>query len=205
MAVGDFLSDLELQLDECDALRLHALSDVSDPSTRALIYESVLLRAARSHENFVEGVFLSYLLGELTEAGDTVRAFAAPTDRDHARKLISVSAGSRFIDWSEAETVRARSSVFFEPDSPLYVAASTKSSELAWIKKVRNQAAHDSVESRLSYNTVVGHLLVVEPNPIPSAGDFLQMAPSSGPVKGREVLAFFLDALREFARTGAGA
>jgi hypothetical protein len=205
MAVGDHLAQLEKELDECDVLRTHAFSNVGDPSTKALIYESVLLRAARSHENFIEGVFLSYLLGEPTETGDVVGSFVTPTDRLHARRLISVSANARFIDWSEASTIRERSSVFFAPDSPLYTAASAKSSELAWIKKVRNQAAHDSVESRLGYQNVLGHLLLVAPEPVPTAGDFLQIIPTSGPANGREILAYFLSALRDFAKTAAGA
>jgi hypothetical protein len=204
MTVQAHLDLLEQELDQCEALRAHTLASVSDSSMRSLIYESILIRAARSHENFIESVFISYLLGETTAGGDIVGRYATPSDRAHARKLLSVSS-ARFIDWSEAETVRTRSAAFFEPDSPLYTAASAKSSELAWIKKVRNQAAHDSIESRLSYKSVVGHVLVVSPTLLPSAGEFLQSIPASGQIRNREILAFFIESLREFARTSAGA
>lgn len=204
MSVQDELDELERELDQCEALRLHAQTHMPEASTRGLVYESIILRASRAHENFIERTFLSYLIGEPTTEGVVVSSFASPKDRNHARRLVSSSASSRFLDWSEASDVRTRCDVFFEPDSPIYSASLLKSSELSWIKKIRNQAAHDSVESRLAFTKVVEVVLLVTPLPPPSAGDFLQLTPQSGPIKQREVLAYLLDSLRQFARIAAG-
>lgn len=95
-------------------------------------------------------------------------------------------------------------SIFFEPDSPIDTATLLKSSQLSWIKTIRNHAAHDSVESRLAFMKVVEHVLLVSPLPPPSAGEFLQMTPRTGAIKDREVLAYFLESLRQFAQIAAG-
>ncbi|MGT2425601.1 hypothetical protein [Amnibacterium kyonggiense] len=185
-------------------LRLHALSDVADPGSRAIIYESVILRIARAHENFIEKTFLSYLVGDRTDTGGVVGTFVRPKDLKHARKLVSSSTGARFLDWSDVSEVRARCEVFFEEDSPLYEAAGVKSAELSWMKKIRNQAAHDSVESRLSYSKALETILLTVPAPVPSAGNLLQMTPRKGPMKNHEVLSFFIDSVRQFAHVAAG-
>lgn len=204
MPIQDELDELEKELDQCEALRLHAQAHMTDAPTRGLVYESIVLRASRAHENFIERTFLSYLIGEPTTEGILVSAFVSPKDRSHARKLVSSSASARFLDWSEGKEVRARCEVFFEPDSPIYTATLLKSSQLSWIKTIRNQAAHDSVESRLAFMKVVEHVLLVSPLPPPSAGEFLQMTPRTGAIKDREVLAYFLESLRQFAQIAAG-
>lgn len=204
MPVNDYLNELIAEIDGCESLRLHAVDHIVDSSTRSLIYESIILRAARAHENFIESLFISYLTGEETIEGNSIVTFVSPKDRQHARRLISSSIGSRFLDWSEASEVRNRCNIYFEEDSPLYTALSLTSSELSWIKKIRNQAAHDSVESRLAYKNVLQTILSVEPDPLPPAGDFLQMTPNTGRIKDREILAFFLDKLKDFAQTASG-
>ncbi|MDJ0314498.1 hypothetical protein [Arthrobacter sp. H35-D1] len=204
MPIQDELDELEAELDGCEALRLHALGQMQEAAIRGLVYESIILRASRAHENFIEQVFLSYLTGDRTTEGNLVPAFASPRDRSHARRLLSSSASSRFLDWSESSDVRARCDVFFEPDSPIYNAVLLKSSDLAWMKKIRNQAAHDSVESRLAFTKVLEVVLLTLPQPLPTAGEFLQRTPRNGPIKNREVLAYFLDSLRTFAQIAAG-
>lgn len=204
MPVGEHLDLLTSEIDACNALRLHALSGVMDAASRSLVYESILMRAFRCHENFLENVFLSYLLGESTESGDAVQTFVSPRDAVHARRMLSTSANARFLDWSEADTVRDRCSVFFESDSPIYVASIGLAAELSWLKKVRNHAAHNSIESGVQYSNVLRHVLLTAPTPTPPPGDFLQLTPRSGPMRNREVLAFFLAAIQEFANTASG-
>lgn len=204
MPIKDELSTLEAELDSCELLRSHALQQIQDASIRGLVYEAIILRASRAHENFIENVFLSYLTGERTSEGDPVHSYAIPVDRDHARKLVSSSASARFIDWSEGGEVRKRCDVFFEKDNPIHRASSMHTSPLAWMKKVRNQAAHDSVESRMAYSKVLTSVLLSLPNPLPSAGEFLQLTPRSGPIKNREILAYFLECLRSFSKVAAG-
>lgn len=204
MPIQEVLGELENELDRCETLRLHAQENIADEQTRILVYESIIIRAARAHENFVERTFLSYLTGELTTEGNTVSSFASPKDDKHARKLVSSSAGSRFLDWSDVAVVRRRCDVFFEADSPIYNATIVKSSELKWLKTVRNQAAHDSVESRVAFSGVLGTVLLVPPVDPPSVGEFLQMTPRTGPIKLREVLSYFLESLREFAQIASG-
>lgn len=204
MSVGEHLELLNREIDACDELRLHALSGALDAGSRSLVYESIVMRAFRTHENFLEKVFLSYLVGESTESGGAVLTFVTPRDAAHARRMLSTSANARFLDWSEVEIVRDRCAVFFEPDSPIYVASVGKAAELSWLKKIRNHAAHNSLESGVQYSNVLRHVLLTEPSPLPPPGDFLQLTPRSGPMRNREILAFLLDAIREFAKTASG-
>lgn len=203
MLVSDHLGFLRAEMKSCEELRLHA-QQVVDSQARAMIYESVLLRAFRAHENYVERLFLSYLVGDITEDGKVVASFASPRDREHARKMVSSSASARFLDWSEPATIRERCGVFFEQDDPVYTAVGGKSTELTWMKKVRNHVAHNSVESATQFAGVLRAVLLTEPTPIPSPGDFLQNIPTKGPVRGREVLAFFLATVSECSEAAAG-
>lgn len=202
MPVSDHLDFLRAEMKSCEELRLHA-HQVGDSQARAMIYESVLLRAFRAHENYVERMFLSYLVGDITEDGRVVASFASPRDREHARKMVSSSAAARFLDWSEPATIRERCGVFFEQDDPVYTAVGGKSTELTWMKKVRNHVAHNSVESATQFARVLRVVLLTVPTPTPSPGDFLQNIPTKGPVRGREVLAFFLATVSECSEAAA--
>lgn len=202
MPVSDHLDFLRAEIRSCEELRLHAQA-VGDGQARAMIYESVLIRAFRAHENFVERMFLSYLVGDAREDGTSVVSFASPRDREHARRMVS-SGAARFIDWSDPSTVRERCGVFFEQDDPVYTAVGGKSSELTWMKKVRNHVAHNSVESAAQFAGVLRVVLLIEPAPTPSPGEFLQLIPTKGPARGREVLAYFLETVKECSDAAAG-
>lgn len=54
MPIQDELDELEKELDQCEALRLHAQAHMTDAPTRGLVYESIVLRASRAHENFID-------------------------------------------------------------------------------------------------------------------------------------------------------
>jgi hypothetical protein len=191
------------EISSCKSLREHAIENISSASSRQLIYESIVIRLARAQEQFIEQIFLSYLTGEPTVDGDAVPSYVNPQDRNHARQLLTIT-GAKFLDWSTGADIRKRCQVFFGPDSPIDAGSIGIADSMAWLKSIRNQAAHDSVESRLGFIKVVEHILLIAPNPMPSAGEFLQMTPTSGPVRRREVLAFLLDKSREFAMVAAG-
>jgi hypothetical protein len=202
MSVSDHLEFLRSEIRSCDEVRLLA-QGMRDSQARTIVYESVLLRAFRAYENYVERVFLSYLIGETREDGLEVPRFVSPRDWDHARKIVSPS--GRFLDWSEPSVIRERCDVFFERDDPVYIAVGGKTTELNWMRKVRNHVAHNSVESATQFAGVLRAVLLTEPTPIPSPGDFLQVVPARGPMRGREVLACFLAMVTECSETAAGA
>lgn len=193
----------DAEIGACRALRQHALDNAPDNQTRQLIYESIVIRLARAQEQFIEQVFLSYMTGESTVDGDQVPCFVNPRDRDHARQLLTVT-GAKFLDWSTGAEIRKRCQTFFGPDTPIDTGSIGTADSMSWLKSIRNQAAHDSVESRLGFMKVLEHVLLVAPSPIPSAGEFLQMTPTSGPVPRREVLAFLIERSRSFALVAAG-
>lgn len=204
MSVFEHLEFLRAEMGSCEQLRQFAQT-VDDSQVREMLYESALLRAFRAHENYVERIFLSYLVGDTAEDGRLVASYASPRDREHARKMVSSSAAARFLDWSDPGTIRDRCDVFFERDDPVHMAIAGKSSELVWMKKVRNHIAHNSVESTTQFVSVLRTILLIEPTPIPTPGSFLQLIPRRGPVRGREVLAFFLGTIGECSEAAAGA
>ena len=204
MLITKDFNTLQADIEACRHLRLHAVvSSEIDSDTKALIYESILLRGFRSYENAIEALFLDYLTGETKPDGTPVLTFVSPKDLAHARKLIHSSRNARHLDWASVETVRARCQVFLEQDDPIYTAIVDRTNELTWMRKVRNHIAHNSVESALQYESVLTNILLTKPEPFLRAGSFLQMIPTSGPIKGREVLAYFLDTVESVARTAA--
>lgn len=190
------------EIASCEQLRLHALE--LEEGSSAIIYEALLLRAFRVYENFVERLFFSVLSGEPLVNGATIDSCVSPRDESHARKLVGSAAATRFLDWSEPKTVRERCDIFLEAENSLGLAIGGKTTEITWMRKVRNHVAHNSVESASQFSGVLQTVLLTIPESLPSPGIFLRQIPKKGPVKDREVLAFFLDAVLECAKVAAG-
>lgn len=188
---SSFIDELKI----CRNLREHGQQSNLDITALGVLYESALWRAFRAYENHIERTFISYLIGEPGGDGSTVGCYASPNDHGHARKLLAVSTSSRFVDWSEPNVIIDRCGAFFHADDPIYSAVTGSRQVLVWAKKIRNQIAHNSAESQLQYRGVLESILLTFPSPEPKVGELLQIIPSKGPVKGREVLAFFLDSI----------
>lgn len=203
MPVADHLAFLRAEIGSCNDLVREA-QRLQEARAREMIYEGVLLRAFRIHENFTERVFLSYLVGDLRDDGATVGRFVTPRDLEHARKILSPSASARFLDWSEPSSVVERCKVFLEVDSPVYAAVTGKTTELKWMKNIRNHIAHNSVESSNQYEKVLNDILLTLPRNRPSPGELLQEIPTKGPVRKREILSFFLSTVLECGEAAAG-
>lgn len=190
------------ELDECDFM-IKMATGFDSPSSLNIAYESVLLRAFRCYENYVEDYFLYMLVREPLENGKVINSYVNPTDLKHARAMLSVN--SKYLEWSDPTDMIGRCNVFLQSDSPLALALAAKTAEFKWMKRIRNHVAHNSVESSQQYRGVLRSILLTEPSELPPPGEFLREIPSKGPCKNREVLAFFISAIREFASSTAGA
>lgn len=188
---------MDQELAQCRRLREYATENIDDADVRALTFESALSRGFRAHENFVEGAFLAYLVGETTLSGIEVKRFANPPTSEHGRRM--VQGASKFLDWADPSVVLARCESFLDADGPLAAAMTGTWNTIDWMRRIRNHVSHNSVESMIQYKKVAQVLLLVDrPDPI-RPGDLLQQRPQRGPFKGREILSGLFDGIEAFA------
>lgn len=202
MEIGDIQKEFQEILELCRTTS-HESENCSE-EVRIVMYESALLSAFRAYENFAEGVFLTFLSGCTYLSGADVPRFATPRDETHARSMLLSSTTGRFLEWSDAKKVMDRCQAYFGDDFRLLVAIKANMQRLGWLHKIRNQIAHNSVESRLAYTKVLESILVNNPTGSLSAGKFLQMRPVTGPLKGREVLGALFDDLENVVNYSVG-
>lgn len=165
-----------------------------------LLSESILARAFRRYEHFIEQTFLLYCQGRPSASGQTVGSYLKPRNADHARSL--VQSGMTFLEWNSPDNVIDRSKVYLLPDSPIFTAVTTYSSRLSRIRKVRNAIAHSSVEAQTQFLKVVRDELGVAPLRPPGVGEFLIMNDAAAPAP-RYYLRTYLAVLGDVARIAA--
>jgi hypothetical protein len=205
MTVEEAWAEFQAALRVCRELREYATeAEGLDEELRGVIYESIFVRGFRCFENLTEATFLAYLMGQKKIDGASVSFYVNPNYVAHARSLISPS-NSRFIDWADVVAVRSRCRTYLEPDDPIYTGLTASSTVIIWMRKVRNHIAHNSSESAFHYGGVVNSILLTTPTDLPAPGIFLRMIPTKGPVKNREVLAYFLDGVETVGQACTGA
>lgn len=107
---------------------------------RILIVEAAYLRIFMEWEKFIENSFHSYLLGELSAAGNSVARFVSPTDIVHAQKI---AIGTRkYVDWGTPDTVLQLSGLYFDQSNPFQITINSVQGEIRDMKTIRNSAAH---------------------------------------------------------------
>lgn len=199
MTPADHRDEFIVALGHCKALREYALEHITDPDVRALTFESALSRGFRAYENFVEGVFLAYMVGEPTVSGAATARYVSPPSREHARRMLQGKA--RFLDWAEPTTVVERGEYFLNTEGPLSTAVVQSWNTIDWMRRMRNHVAHNSVESLGQYRKVVAAITLVDPPTPPRPGELLQTRPRRGPFRGREVLAGLFSEIERFAES----
>lgn len=201
MAVENEFNDFMTAVGVATTLRQKANNAATGmlESERHLLYEAIFLRLFRAYENLLENVFLSYLLGEPTTTGIAVVAHVTPTNREHARAIVTSS--QPFLDWTSPQVVVKRAETYIVTGEPIRTAITTSQSYLQQAKKIRNHIAHNSTESSKEFNAVVVHFLLTAPMNSVAAGEFLAMKPTAGPCKNKEILGFFLEKLEVTARS----
>lgn len=166
-------------------------------SENHFFYESVFLRVFRAYENYLERIFISYTQQEPTLAGVGVLSFVTPSDKDHARKLITSS--MPFLDWTSPQNVISRAEVYLQNGGPIKLATSTNQAFLVQTKKIRNHISHNSEESQIPYLKVLNELLLTTPIVIPTPGELLSMVPTKGPSKNVEILEYYIKKFESLA------
>ena len=192
MRIRDIYSRLRRSLSVVTSLESHAggASTLGD-SEKVLLYEALFARAFREYENFLEDSFISYLSGEPSVSGRRIEVFAAPRDREHARRMLIAS--SPYLDWTKPTVVRERCEIWFDdPEQRFYTGIV---SSLVWhghAKDLRNHISHNSAESGIAYNKLISALHLVPPAEGMQPGELLMTVPTKGPANGSEILSYFV-------------
>jgi hypothetical protein len=131
---------------------------------RKFIIESAFLKMFVAWETFVESSFVDYLINEESILLRRPAKWATPIDRKHANQIII--GNQRYMDWSNPETVRTISKIFFHQGYVFDTALSAINADLMDMKTIRNSAAHlssttsdklDGLASRILGNPVVNY------------------------------------------------
>lgn len=204
MTIADRLVEFRDEVSIAESLRQKAnTTGLLNNTELYILYEATFLRIFRAYENFLESVFLSYLVGEESIQGSVIKTYVTPNNLSHARDIITSS--QNFLDWTQPPTIIRRSEIYLENGGPIKLAVTGYQSNLKHAKKLRNHIAHNSKESEREYISVVQHFLLTLPTPLPSVGEFLSKIPTAGPCKNREILSFFSDVLVRTAEAAAEA
>jgi len=109
---------------------------------REFISESAFLRIFISWEIFVGNCFVDYLLNESSILNNRPAKWATPINKEHANEIIM--GNQRYMDWSNPETIRKISQIFFHQGYVFNTALGAIHQDLMDLKTIRNSAAHTS-------------------------------------------------------------
>lgn len=167
----NFLLDLN-PLFILDQKNQETLGKTANQKQLYLINEAIFTQSFRGLENFIQAVFIEYVMGATTLNGDIVTSYLKPTNHEHAYDLIKSS--QTFLDWNTAETLIKRSETYLASGFPVKLVISSYKTKLEDLKKIRNHIAHNSKESLDSFKKVLNKHYSTTPLNIPSPGKFLQ-------------------------------
>lgn len=109
---------------------------------REFISESAFLRIYIAWVTFVENSFVDYLLNEPSILNNRPAKWVNPIDKEHAQQIII--GNQRHMDWSNPETIRKISQIFFHQGYVFNTSLSAINNDLMDLKTIRNSAAHTS-------------------------------------------------------------
>lgn len=124
---------------------------------REFISESAFLKIFVAWETFVENCFIDYLINEESILNRRPAKWANPIDRKHANQL--VIGNQKHMDWSNPETIRKISKIFFHQGYVFDTALSSIHADLMDIKAIRNSAAHLSSTTTTKLDGVANRIL----------------------------------------------
>ncbi|MBW2741527.1 MAG: hypothetical protein JRE64_22400 [Deltaproteobacteria bacterium] len=136
-------------------------NDLYSVDKKEFIVTSAFLKMFICWEEFLENLFINYLIGEPSIDGTQVNTFVSPQSPEHAHKILIGT--QKYVDWANHEIVRRLANIFFENGEPLATNIASISSELSDLKTIRNAAAHvssttqrklDALSSRITSRTV---------------------------------------------------
>ncbi len=124
---------------------------------KEFIVSSAFLKMFISWEEYLETVFIQYLLGKPSINGDHISRYAIPVDKDHAHKIVIGT--QKYVDWANHEIIMRLSKLFFKDGGPIYTAIASIAGDLADLKVIRNAAAHISTTTQLKFDSMASRKL----------------------------------------------
>ena len=111
---------------------------------------SAYLRMYVAWETFIEKSFIDYLINEASIDNNRPAKWVNPIDFEHANNIII--GNQKHMDWSNPESVRKISKLFFHQGYVFDTVLSSITTDLVDMKTIRNAAAHISstTSSKLS-------------------------------------------------------
>jgi hypothetical protein len=107
---------------------------------REFICESAFLRIFIAWESFLENSFVDYLLNEPSILNKRPAKWVNPINKEHAQEIII---GTKpYMDWSNPETIRKMSQIFFHEGYVFNTTLSAIKNDLMDLRAIRNSTAH---------------------------------------------------------------
>ena len=162
MTIPEIFTVLEKQCDDSlkiiDTVNKPEYLETDEKKTiRDLVVMQAFMRVFNAWEQFLENSTKAYALGEKSLLGYSPPKYVNPLDEDHADRLIKGT--NTYPDWTDAEKVLKIETAFFENGEPYTTALNGFSSKYKEIKKVRNEIAHNSKNSKDEFDTLVRNVL----------------------------------------------
>lgn len=126
---------------------------------REFICESAFLRIFIAWETFVENCFIDYLLNEQSILNNRPAKWANPINKDHANQIIIGT--QKYMDWSNPETVRKVSQIFFHLGYVFNTSLGAINNDLMDMKTIRNSAAHLSSTTSSKLDGLSSRILTI--------------------------------------------
>lgn len=154
-----------------------------------LLVESIFFTGFRLYEGFVREVFILYCMEKRPRSNAKVSSYLKPKNFLHSEQLLKSSMS--FIDWNSPDSIIERAETYLVNGHPIKLPYSANKNTLKNYKKIRNQIAHDSIESFQAYKKVVEHYYHgTTPFVIPSPGQFLMLSSRTN-LSNYQLLDFF--------------
>ena len=119
---------------------------------REFITDSAYIKIFITWETFLENSFTQYMLGEPSILGNAITRYVQPLNEKHANSLLIGT--QRYVDWSNPETVKKLSILYFAPGNPFDIFISSMISDLFDLKTIRNAAVHLSSTTRQQLDSI---------------------------------------------------
>jgi hypothetical protein len=175
MAINEVYQSFQLEINPLfilDQKNQETLGTTTNQKQLHLINEAIFTQSFRGLENFIQTVFIEYVMGSTTIHGDNVTSYLTPLNNEHAYDLIKSS--QPFLEWNSPDILIKRSEVYLDNGFPVKLVISSNKSKIEDFKKIRNHIAHNSKESLVAFKKVLTRHYSTIPLAIPSPGKFLQ-------------------------------
>lgn len=151
-ALNDFSKELSY-LRKIDTNNQQSLSSSANRSQLMLTTEGLFFRAFRAYENFIEDVFILFVMEKPTISGNVVKSYLRPDNFKHARDFLLSE--KRFLDWTEPSKVIERAETFLQGGGTVKNVLVSATQDLRDMKVVRNHIAHNSNESDHQFRKLI--------------------------------------------------